>query len=88
MRETEPHLISISEARVNIEIDASIVAALGHFKRCDNLLSGRCHACDELQRFWADARAIVEPLQSAPIQETRAQAAPQARLTTSRARRG
>jgi hypothetical protein len=47
-------------------ISPEVVAALGHIRRCDPVLAGRCAMCDELQDFWAQARAIVEPLPAAP----------------------
>jgi hypothetical protein len=67
-----------------LAVTPEVVAALAHVKRCNDLLSGRCAHCDELQRFWATARAIVDgscPMgHTSPIGETRAPAAPQARL--------
>jgi hypothetical protein len=74
-------LRAIRGGEVTIEVTPAIVAALANVKRCDPVLSGRCPQCGTLQRFWADARALVEPLQSAPTSvDKRAPAAPRARL--------
>jgi hypothetical protein len=75
VREAESRQNARAEDRVTIEATAEVVAALGHVKRCDPVLAGRCPQCD-----LANARAIVEPMQSAPVTETRASAAAQARL--------
>jgi hypothetical protein len=67
-----------------IEISPDVVAALGHVRRCDPIIAGRCAMCDELQGFYAQAKALVEPVQVAPGSqlplETRAPGAPRSRL--------
>jgi hypothetical protein len=61
-----------------ITVTCEVVAALGHIRRCDPVLAGRCAQCDLLQDFWAQARALIEPMKAA---EPSATVQTRARLT-------
>jgi hypothetical protein len=65
---------------IMVPMSRADLAAVSHLHRClPSIGGGPCRSCDVAQTFVAQARAIVDPLTVAP-QETRAPAAPRARL--------